>query len=60
MTIHREIITAGGDCIAFVVIQPDGTATVHIIRPGEPSLTVMGAGVTTKATKEIDDGPTPK
>lgn len=41
----RTHLRDGKDCEAFVMLQPDGTGTVHVIRIGQPSLTVFGCVV---------------
>jgi len=57
---HRETITAGGDCLAYAKMQPDGTANVRVIRVGKPTLSIVGVDVVeaTKKGKERDDGRT--
>lgn len=45
-TAPREILQSGRDCTAFVVRAGD-RANVHILRPGKPPLTVLGADLRT-------------
>ena len=42
---ERETITAGGDCIAYAQMQPNGTGNVRVIRVGKPTLSVVGVDV---------------
>lgn len=45
-TAPREILQSGRDCTAFVVRAGD-RANVHILRHGQPPLTVLGADLRT-------------
>ena len=54
----RETITAGGDCLAYAQMQPDGTANVRVIRVGKPTLSIVGVDVVeAKATNAATDTP---
>ena len=44
MSDPRTILQADRDCTAFVVIDGD-RANIHILRPGEPPLSVRGREV---------------
>ena len=48
-TTPRHILRNGDRCTAFVVLDGD-RANIHIIRPGAPPLTVLGAAVTKQRT----------
>lgn len=54
-TTPRHILRNGDRCTAFVVLDGSGSANIHIIRPGAPPLTVLGAAVTKQRTdkKEV-------
>ena len=47
---ERETITAGGDCIAYAQMQPDGTGNVRVIQVGKPTLSVVGVDVVPAGT----------
>ena len=54
MTDPRTILQADRDCIAFVILDEE-RANVHILRPGEPPLSVLGAVVQKRKPKDERD-----
>jgi hypothetical protein len=42
---ESDIIRPGPECHAWAQLREDGTANVHVVRPGRPAITILGVKV---------------
>jgi len=51
-----QVIKPGLGCMAWVKLRGDGTANVHVVRVGEPSVTILRVPVKGEMQSETKGG----